>query len=122
MHRWPHGRTHQRRVPAVMLCHWPGLYGNGSEEGFQQFQSIVLALAARFGDQTRWMKISEIGRYWAAKELTKITVTADGLALQAPFACRDFTVAYPSPLKPVVLLYQYNHTKVSPLESNCRRR
>ncbi len=27
----------QHQQPAVMLCHWPGLYGNGSEVGFQHF-------------------------------------------------------------------------------------
>ena len=25
--------------PAVMLCHWPGLYSNGSHEGFEHFRS-----------------------------------------------------------------------------------
>ena len=60
--------------------------------GFQQFQSIVLALTSRFADRTQWMKISEIGRYWTAKELTKITFAADQVTLQAPFACRNFTL------------------------------
>lgn len=85
----------ERRMPAVMLCHWPGLYGNGSEEGFQHFQSIVLALHQRYADQTQWMKVSEIGRYWAAKQLTKISGSEAGLTLKAPFACRQFTLRLP---------------------------
>lgn len=87
----------ERGVPAVMLCHWPGLYGNGSEQGYQQFQSIVLALSQRYRDKTQWMKISEIGRYWTAKELTKITVSDNQLLLKAPFACRDFTLRIKRP-------------------------
>ncbi len=85
----------ERREPAVMLCHWPGLYGNGSEEGFQQFQSIVMALDQRYADQTQWMKISDIGRYWTAKELTKIDSSGNEITLTAPFACRDFTLRMP---------------------------
>ena len=38
------------------------------------------------------MKLSEISRYWAAKELTKITVETNGLKLFAPFAAPDFTI------------------------------
>lgn len=82
----------ERGQPAVMLCHWPGLYGNGSEEGLQQFQQVVMALEQRYADQTRWMKISEIGRYWAAKELTKIQSNGSTVQLSAPLACRDFTL------------------------------
>lgn len=87
----------ERGEPAVMLCHWPGLYGNGNEEGYQQFQSIVLALANRYRDKTQWMKVSEIGRYWAAKELTKITATTDQITLKAPFACKQFTLRVARP-------------------------
>ncbi len=62
----------ERRQPAVMLCHWPGIYSNGSKDGFHAFQRIVSSLADRYRDQTMWMKLSEIGRYWAAKKVTEI--------------------------------------------------
>lgn len=81
-----------RREPAVMLCHWPGMYCQGSEAGFQAFQRVVLALADRFADQTRWMKVSEIARYWTAKELTQVSLDGDTASLSAPFACEDFTM------------------------------
>jgi hypothetical protein len=86
----------ERGQPAVMLCHWPGLYNNGSEEGFQQFQQVVMALEHRFADQTQWMKVSEIGRYWTAKALTRITAQGPVIELRAPFACRDFTLRLPA--------------------------
>ncbi len=82
----------ERREPAVMLCHWPGLYCNGLQTGYKQFQNVVLALERRFKDETRWMKISEIGRYWTAKEFTKIEVLDRALQLKAPYSCPDFTL------------------------------
>lgn len=88
----------ERRQPAVMLCHWPGMYCNGSLAGFRDFQQVVTALHSRFADQTLWMKVSEIGRYWAAKELTKTAATDSGIELNAPFACPDFTIRVSTPL------------------------
>ena len=82
----------KRHQPAVLLCHWPGMYSNATEEGFQAFQQIVKSLASRFGEQTIWMKVSEMARYWAAKELTTIVKFDKGLKLTAPFATDNFTL------------------------------
>lgn len=82
----------ERGEPAVMLCHWAGMYHNGTKEGFAHFKKAVVALEGRFGDQTRWMKLSELARYWAAKELTRIEKSDVGYELTAPFAAPDFTV------------------------------
>ena len=78
--------------PAIMYCHWPGLYTHGTKDGFRDFQQVVMALARRFGDQTIWMKLSEIARYQVAKELTTVAVDGGEVALDAPFACPAFTV------------------------------
>ena len=86
----------ERGEPAVMLCHWPGLYCNGTKTGFEHFQRVVRALESRFRDTTLWMKISELARYWAAKELTRIEATAAGLTLTAPVACPRFTLKLPA--------------------------
>ncbi len=85
----------ERSEPALMLCHWPGMYSSGAKTGFQAFQKVVLALNGRFRDQTQWMKLSEIARYWAAKELTEIRKTDQGYALNAPFAAPQFTLKLP---------------------------
>lgn len=82
----------KRGEPAIMLCHWPGMYSNGSKLGFRHFQESVLALDRRFRDQTSWMKLTEIARYWAAKELTSIKVADGKITLDAPFASPDFTI------------------------------
>jgi len=48
------------------------------------------------------MKLSEIARYWAAKELTRITRGGYEIRVHAPYACPEFTVAVPvsTPLIP----------------------
>ncbi len=78
--------------PAIMLCHWAGLYGNGSSAGYHDFQRVVIALNQRFQDQTQWMKISAIGRYQVAKEMTTVIRRGDTIDLHAPFACQEFTL------------------------------
>jgi hypothetical protein len=85
----------QRGEPALMVCHWTGIYWNGQELGFAVFREVVKRLKARF-DNLIWMKLSEVARYWAAKELTRIERTEHGLTLSAPFACPDFTLQMPA--------------------------
>ena len=82
----------QRGEPAIMLCHWPGLYNNGTKQGFADFKRVVEALDRRFSEQTIWMKLSEIARYWAAKDLTQIRPAKAGFTLSAPFGTPRFTV------------------------------
>ncbi len=98
----------ERRQPAAMLCHWPGIYSNGTKDGFRAFQRIVLSLADRFGDQTLWMKLSEIGRYWAAKELVEITREDSAIVMRTPVVTPQFTIRIPGGSGPV---------RVRPLES-----
>jgi len=85
----------ERGEPAIMLCHWTGIYFNGEETGFKIFQEAVRRMHARF-DHLRWMKLTDIARYWAAKELTRIARTGDRVTFTAPFACPDFTVRLPA--------------------------
>ena len=82
----------KRGEPAIMLCHWPGIYCNGDERGFQIFQRAVTRVNEGYANQIRWMKLSEIARYWAAKELTTITRNGNRLSLNAPFAANTFTL------------------------------
>ena len=82
----------ERKQPAIMLCHWPGMYSNGTESGFRAFQRIVTSLNARYRDQTVWMKLSEIGRYWAAKDLTAIKRIGNQVTFDAPFDVKHFTL------------------------------
>ena len=68
------------------------MYFNGKEIGFKIFQQIVERLNAGF-DRLVWLKLGEIARYWAARELTTIARPGTGgVAFRAPFACPFFTV------------------------------
>lgn len=81
----------ERGEPALMLCHWTGIYFNGEEVGFKIFQEAVRRMHAKY-DDLHWMKLSEIARYWAAKELTGIEKALGRIRFNAPFAAPDFTV------------------------------
>lgn len=80
-----------RGEPAILVCHWPGIYYNGTELGFNIFKEAVSRVHQR-NDNLLWMKLSEIARYWAAKELTSIRVQGNQIHLDAPYAAKDFTV------------------------------
>ena len=80
-------------APAAMLCHWPGMYCNGNEVGYRIFQGAVTRVNARYGKRVVWMKVSEMARYWAAKELTELTRQEDGsVSLSAPYAAPGYSV------------------------------
>jgi len=80
-----------RGEPAILVCHWPGIYFNGERVGFKIFKEVVKRLHGRY-DHLLWMKLSEIARYWAAKELTQIHRRGETVTFQAPFATPRFTV------------------------------
>jgi hypothetical protein len=84
----------RRGEPAILVCHWPGIYYNGEERGFKIFKEVVRRLHGTY-DNLVWMKLSEIARYWAARELTRIEVAPGGISFDAPFACPGFTLRCP---------------------------
>jgi len=77
--------------PAILCCHWPGIYFNGERIGLNIFKETVNRLHRRY-DHLLWLKLSEIARYWAAKELTRIEKQGNRVTLQAPFAAPRFTL------------------------------
>lgn len=88
--------------PAIMVCHWPGIYYNGEKLGFNILKDIVQRLNQKY-DHLIWMKLAEISRYWAAKELTKVFVDENKITLQAPFATPGFTLKINSSKKRPVI-------------------
>jgi hypothetical protein len=81
----------ERGEPALILAHWTGVYFNGAETGFKILQEVVRRLHARF-DHLVWMKLAELSRYWAARELTRIVREGNVIQLRTPFACPQFTM------------------------------
>ncbi len=94
----------EKREPAVMLCHWPGLYSHGTLKGFRAFQQVIRSLEGRFADDLLWMKVSEIGRYYAARSLTEMVLEDRSVRLDAPFGTPNctLTIETASPEAPVV--------------------
>jgi len=77
--------------PAIMVCHWPGIYYNGDKIGFNILKQVVERLTRKY-DHLIWMKLSEISRYWAARELTTLVLNKNSISLSAPFATKGFTL------------------------------
>ncbi|HEX8914250.1 MAG TPA: twin-arginine translocation signal domain-containing protein [Humisphaera sp.] len=81
-----------RGEPAVMFCHWAGLYGNGTKAGFEQCKRVITAINTKYRDRTVWMKTSELARYEAARQLTTIARAGGKVTLTAPVACPAYTL------------------------------
>lgn len=113
----------ERSEPAIMVCHWPGIYYNGEEFGFQIFKDVVGRLHNRF-DNLIWMKLSEISRYWAAKELTSIRKEEASIHFKAPFATDNFTVQLSTqpPSEPPRLRHNGAVTVLKPVASAAQLR
>ncbi|MCS1408817.1 MAG: hypothetical protein M2R45_01994 [Verrucomicrobia subdivision 3 bacterium] len=66
--------------PSVMVCYWLGICYSGGELGFSIFKEVVRWIHAKH-DLLHWMRLSEISRYWAARELTTMTLQGRTLDL-----------------------------------------
>ena len=67
----------EKELPCVLVGHWPGFYFNGEKLGFDVLKTVKSRLDDYDPDHTKtlWMKTSEIGHYWMARELTDISVS-----------------------------------------------
>ncbi len=84
--------------PAIMVCHWPGIYFNGEHVGFNILKEVRKRLVQKY-DDLHWMKLSEIARYWAAKELTSFHVDGSKISFKAPFSSPGFTLKLSSAIR-----------------------
>jgi hypothetical protein len=86
----------ERGEPAIALSHWTGIWFNGRELGFEAMREVVRRLNSRFASQIRWMKLSEIARYWAVKELAQVTLAGGAISVDSPYACPNLTLRWPA--------------------------
>lgn len=77
--------------PAIMVCHWPGIYYINEKTGFRIFKTVVSRLEQKYGKSILWMKLSEIAQYWAAREFVNFEYSGNKLMIDAPFGTKDFT-------------------------------
>jgi hypothetical protein len=84
--------------PAIMVCHWPGIYFNGRRTGYNILKEVVKRLNQKY-DHLLWMRLNEIARYWAARELTFITISGNKIIMKAPFSASAFTIKLNFPIQ-----------------------
>ena len=89
-----------KECPAILVGHWPCFYVN-DQIGFKVLKEVKKRLDAYDPDKTKtiWMKNSEIGHYWMARELSDLSVT-DGaggsgctVRIATKFPTDNFTLA-----------------------------
>jgi hypothetical protein len=97
--------------PAIMVCHWPGLYFNGEHVGFNILKEVKKRLDQKY-DNLLWMKLSEIARYWAARELTAIMPQPSGIVLKAPFSAPGFALQINAPVRNLRLKIDGGESKI----------
>jgi hypothetical protein len=86
--------------PCILVGHWPGFYAN-EQIGFKVLKEVKQRLDAYDPDRTKtvWMKNSEIGHYWMARQLSELSVqdSADGssrtIRVTTQFPADNFTLA-----------------------------
>ncbi len=93
----------EKQEPAIMVCHWPGIYYNGDKIGFNVLKTVVGRLHKKY-DHLYWMTLSEIARYWAAKKLTGISAEKSRILFDAPFSTKEFTIKIDKKIKGAELL------------------
>ncbi len=90
----------EEELPCVLVGHWPCFYVNG-EIGFKVLRDVKRRLDAYDPDGTKtlWMKNSEIGHYWMARELSDIevekknAVTEEYVRIDTKFPTANFTLS-----------------------------
>ncbi len=92
-----------RQEPAVLVCHWPGIYYNGEKTGFSIFKTVVNRLNQKYKNLI-WMKNSEISRYWAARKLTEMISREHEIIFKAPFGTERFTVHIDKKIRKMMLI------------------
>ena len=93
----------EKELPCVLVGHWPGFYFNGEKSGFDILKTVKARLDNYDPDRTKtiWMKTSEIGHYWMARELTDIIVIKEQqqINLSTQFPTANFTLAIDAPIR-----------------------
>lgn len=107
----------EKGEPAIMVCHWPGIYYNGDKLGFNILKTVVQRLHQKY-DHLLWMKNSEIARYWAAKKLTEVSIKGKDIELYAPFATPHFTLKINKRVKAISVTSRGETISLTPIASS----
>jgi hypothetical protein len=92
-----------KNEPAIMVCHWPGIYYNGEKTGFNILKEVKARLSKKY-ENLFWMKLSEIARYWAVRKLSSNEYTRSSVKINTPFSTRWFTFSIPGKAREIKLI------------------
>ena len=83
-----------RELPCIMVGHWP-CFSVNDQIGFKVLQTVKARLDRLDPDRTKtiWMKNSEIGHYWMARQLSLIAPQAAGVQIETRFPTANFTLS-----------------------------
>jgi hypothetical protein len=81
-------------LPCILVGHWPCFYAN-DQIRFKVLKTVKRRLDAFDPDRTKtiWMKNSEIGHYWMARQFSQIVVHRERVAVRTLFPTPKFTLA-----------------------------
>jgi hypothetical protein len=84
----------EKELPCVLCGHWPGFYFEKEEFGFNVLKTVKRRLDAYDPDKTKtlWMKNSEIGHYWMARQLSDLAVAEGNVTIKTKFPTDNFTL------------------------------
>ena len=84
----------KEELPCIMVGHWPCFYVN-DQVGFKVLKTVKRRLDAYDPDRmkTIWMKNSEIGHYWMARQLSEVVVQGQHVHVRTQFPTPNFTLA-----------------------------
>jgi hypothetical protein len=84
----------QAERPCILVGHWGGFYFEGTEDGFDILKEVKRRLDAYDPDGTKtiWMKNSEIGHYWMAREFATLTTGDSGVTIRTQYPTANFTM------------------------------
>jgi hypothetical protein len=84
-----------QQLPCVMVGHWPCFSVNDGV-GFKVLKEVKQRMDRYDPDRTKtlWMKNSEIGHYWMAKQLSSIKSEAGAVQVETRFPAENFTLSF----------------------------
>jgi hypothetical protein len=81
-------------LPCLLTGHWPCFYAN-NQIGFGVLKTVKRRLDSYDPDRTKtiWMKLSDIGHYWMARQLSDIRAQGNRVQITTNFPTTNFTLA-----------------------------
>ncbi len=104
----------KQELPCVLVGHWP-CFSVNDEIGFKVLRKLKSRLDRYDPDRTKtiWMKNSEIGHYWMARQLSRISARQTVVRIETKFPTANCTVA----IEPAARRVRIKNADLRPVQS-----